>query len=101
MPSYSRKVQVPGKTSQELYDKISQDIDRFLEKASLGKCDIRRDPGTKQVEVKHSMFSATLICTEGTIELNAKLSLLAAPFRSKLDQGIDKWLSKAFNIGST
>ena len=30
MPSYSRTVQLPGKSSQELYDKVSQDIDRFM-----------------------------------------------------------------------
>lgn len=98
MPSYSRSVKIPGKSSQELYDKISQDIDRFMQKASIGKYDVERDPAAKQVHLKASMLTATLICREGELALDAKLSLLAAPFRSKIDEGIDRWLSKTFNI---
>jgi hypothetical protein len=98
MPSYSRKVQVPGKTSQELYDKVAVDIDRFMEKASVGKFEITRDPANKQVHIKSSMVNGTLFCTEGNLELDAKLSLLAMPFKSKLDEGIDKWISKAFGL---
>jgi len=98
MPSYSREVKIPGKSSQELYDTVSAQIERFLEKASLGKFDIERDPERKQVSVKVSMATATLVCQEGVLRLDAKLSLLAAPFRSKLDEGIDKWLAKTFNL---
>ncbi len=97
MPSYSRKVPLAGKSAQELYDKVSGDIDRFLAKASIpGKSEVSRDPAAKTVTVTGSLFSATLVCMEGCLELQAKLSLMAAPFRGKLDEGIDKWLSKAF-----
>ena len=98
MPSYSRRVQIPGKTSQELYDKVSTEINRFLEKASVGKFDLDRDPAAKKVHVKSSMFTATLTCEEGALDLDAKLSLLAAPFRSKIDEGINRWISKTFNV---
>lgn len=98
MPSYTRKVQVPGKTAQELYDKVASDIDRFMEKASIGKFDIERDPARKEVTMKSSMATAKLICQDGFLELDAKLSMFAAPFRSKIDEGIDKWLAKAFNL---
>jgi hypothetical protein len=97
MPSYSKKVQVPGKNAQELYDKVATDIDRFMEKASVGKFEIERDPGKKQVHVKSSMVTGTLFCTDGALQLDAKLSLLAAPFKSKLDEGIDRWISKTFS----
>lgn len=97
MPSYSRKVSVAGKSAQELYDKVSSDIDRFMQKAQVGKFDIERRPDRKEVEVKSSMFSAVLQCRDGSLELNGKLSLLAAPFKSKIDEGIDKWLAKAFS----
>lgn len=98
MPSYSRKVQIPGKSSQELYDKVASDIDRFLEKAGVGKVDVERDAGKKEVRIKSSMVSATLACGEGSIGVDAKLSLLAAPFKSKIDDGITRWLSKTFNV---
>jgi hypothetical protein len=98
MPSYSKKVQIPGKSSQELYDKVSVDIDRFLEKAGIGKVEVERKAGSKQVLIKSSMVTATLSCVDGAIDLDAKLSLLAAPFKSKIDEGISRWLSKAFNI---
>jgi hypothetical protein len=101
MPSYSRTVKVPGKSAQELYDKVAGDIERFLSKGSLpGSLDIDRDPERKQVHVKHSMVTATLLCADGQLQLDAKLSLLATPFRSKLDEGIDRWLEKALNIKS-
>ena len=97
MPSYSRKVQIPGKTSQELYDKVSADIERFLEKVGMGKFEVTRDAPKKQLQIKSSMFSATLACQEAAINLDAKLSLLATPFRSKIDEGIDRWIDKTFN----
>ena len=97
MPSYSRKVDLPGRTAQDLYDKVSSSIERFMEKASIGKFEVDRDPAAKKVNLKSSMFSATLACTDGAISMDAKLSLLATPFRSKIDDGIDKWLAKTFN----
>lgn len=96
MPSYTRKVGVSGKSAQELYDKLASEIERFIEKASIGKCDIDRNPQSRVVSLKSSMFSATLRCEEGEIVLDAKLSLLAAPFRSKIDEGIDKWVARTF-----
>jgi protein involved in ribonucleotide reduction len=100
MPSYSRTVQIPGKSSQELYDKVSGDIDRFMEKAGVGKVEIERNAAKKQLNIKSSMFSATLSCLEGSIGLDGKLSLLATPFKSKIDEGINRWLSKTFNISA-
>jgi hypothetical protein len=100
MPSYSRKVQIPGKKSQELYDKLSADIERFMEKASIGKTEISRDPAKKQISVKSSMFSATLTCADAEMSLDAKLGLLAMPFRSKIDDAIDRWLAKTFTMKS-
>jgi hypothetical protein len=97
MPSYSRKVQIPGKSSQVLYDKVSADIDRFLEKTGMGKFEVTRDAAKKQLQIKSSMFSATLTCQEAAIDLDAKLSLLATPFRSKIDDGIDRWIAKTFS----
>lgn len=96
MPSYSRTIQIQGRSSQELYDRVAGDIEKFLSKVPLGKLEINKDVGSKTVKVKSSMAEAELICKEGEICLNAKLSLLAAPFRSKLDDGIDQWLAKTF-----
>ncbi len=98
MPSYSRKVEIKGKSAQELYDKVAGDIDRFVSKIPMGKFDIDRNASAKTVDVKSSMATASLVCKEGCIELNVKLGLMAAPFRGKLDEGINKWLSKTFGI---
>jgi hypothetical protein len=96
MPSFSRTVQISGKTSQQLYDRISTEIDRFLEKTPIGKYDLELDPEKKTVRFKSSMASASLICGEGKIDLDVKLSLLASAFKSKLDEGIDRWIAKTF-----
>jgi len=98
MPSYTREVKVPGRSAQELFDKISAGIDRFMEKAAVGKFEIERKPEARTVAVKSSMFSATLLCQEGCVRLDGKLSLMAVPFRAKIDEGIDKWVSKTFGV---
>jgi hypothetical protein len=97
MPSYSRKVQIPGKTAQQLYETVASHIDRFVDKAPA-KFEIERDAERREVRLNSSMATATLVCREGEMEVEAKLSLFAAPFRSKIDEGINKWLSKTFNI---
>jgi hypothetical protein len=98
MPSYAKKVPVPGKTSQELYDRVSTDIDHFLGKIGVGKVEVERDPGKKQVTIKSSMVTATLTCLDGLIDVDGKLSMFAAPFKGKIDEGIGKWIAKTFNI---
>ncbi len=98
MPSYQRQVEIPGRSSQELYDCISKDIEKFLSKSPIGKFDVERDPGKKELRIKGNIFSATLICLEAKMQLNAQLSLMAMPFKSKLDDGINHWLSKTFNL---
>ena len=100
MASYSREVSVPGKSAQELYDRVSADLERMLEKVSMGKFDVSRDAPNRSLSFKGSMLSATLTCAEGKIKLDAKLSLLASPFKSKIDEGIDRWLMKTFNLKS-
>ena len=96
MASYSRRIEIPGKSAQELFDKISGDIERFLTKSPIGKADVKRDPDKREVSITSSMFSANLICHDGAVEVSAKLSLFAAPFKSKIDDGIEKWLAKSF-----
>ena len=98
MPSYSRRVKIPNKSSQELYDKVTEGLDHFLSKASLGSYEILRNPEKKEFQVKSSLFSAKLTCLEAEMALDAQLSLLATPFRSKLDDAIDRWLAKTFDL---
>jgi hypothetical protein len=98
MATYSREVEIKGKSAQELYDKVSADIEKFLAKSSLGGAEIDRDESRKEVRVKSSMFSATLACLEGKIRFDAKLGLIASAFRGKLDEGINKWLAKTFSL---
>ncbi|MEO5971628.1 MAG: polyhydroxyalkanoic acid system family protein [Bdellovibrionia bacterium] len=98
MPSYSRRVQVPGKNSKELFDAVSGGIDRFIEKASIGKFDIEKDAEKKEVRLKGSMFKGAITCSEADIVVSGQLSLLATPFKSKLDEGITRWLAKTFNL---
>jgi hypothetical protein len=100
MPSYSRRVQVPGRNSKELYDAVAGGVERFIEKASIWKFEIEKDPIKKEVRLKGSMFKGAIICSETDIEMTGQLSLLAAPFKSKLDEGITRWISKTFNLTS-
>lgn len=97
MPKYQREVKISGKSSTELYQAVSNDIERFLSKVPLGNFQIDRVEAEKIVRVESKSFSAKLVCQDEKILLDVKLGLLVAPFRSKLDEGIDKWLSKTFS----
>lgn len=96
MPSYTKKVEIPGKTADQLYEVVSQEIEKFLGKLSVGKLDVSHDPGARSVSAKSSMFTAKLTCEDDALRLDAQLSLFAAPFRSKIDEGIDRWVAKTF-----
>jgi hypothetical protein len=98
MPSYSRHVQVPGKSAQELFEKVAAGIDRFIEKASMGTFEIEKDATQKEVRLKGSLFQGVIQCRDAEISVSGQLSFLAKPFQSQLDSGISRWLAKTFQI---
>lgn len=87
-----------------MFEKVAADIDHFVGKGGLGShalaksVEINRDASAKRVSVKSTFATAVLICQEGEMVLEAKLSLMALPFRSKIDESIDRWLEKTFQI---
>ena len=99
MPSYSKLFKIPGASSQKIYDLVSEQLESFLNKASLGSVQVSRNPALKQVQFESKYASGTLICGESELSLQAKLSLMAMPFKSKIDDGIDQWLGKIFPKG--
>lgn len=94
MPSFSRTIDLKGKKQDELYQIVSTEIEKFLSKIPLGNIDIDKDASQKSVSVKSKMFSGTIQCFDEKISIDVKLSLMAAPFKSKLDDGITRWLEK-------
>jgi len=97
MPAYSKTVKLPGRSAQDLYETVSKNIDEMVESWGVsGKMELSRDPGGRRLFLKSSLVSATLTCSEEQMVLDAKLSLLAAPFRSKIDEQIDRWVAKNF-----
>jgi hypothetical protein len=96
MPSYSKKVNVPGKSAQELYEKISHDIAQMVAKWGLPNAKLSHEPAKRQILLKAPMVDATLSCLDGELRLDAQLGLLALPFRSKIDEQVDRWVSRNF-----
>ena len=98
MASYKRTIPIPGKSAAEIYDRISKAIGKFQEKdtGKFGKFDITTDAKTKAVKLESSHVTARLFCQDGEVLLEGKLSFLASAFRSKIDNGIDEWVNKAF-----
>lgn len=96
MASYSKTFPVPGKLADAIYNSVANDIDRFLSKSPIGNYEIKRDDVTKQVSFKSSMASGTLAAQDGLLKIDISLSLLATPFKSKIEDGVTKWLTKAF-----
>ncbi|MEN9723784.1 MAG: hypothetical protein RJB38_1770 [Pseudomonadota bacterium] len=97
MPAYSKTVKIPGQSAQSLYERVSTDIDQLVERWGMThRMDLIRDPSGRQVTLKSAMVTATLRCSEECLVLDAQLSLLAAPFRGKIDEQIDRWVKKNF-----
>lgn len=96
MPSYSKQVSVPGKSAQDIYRKVGAELRGFLEKTPIGKYELRQDDAKKSFSIDSGMFKAMLHCEDGKIRLEGSLSLLASPFKGKLDEGIERWVAKTF-----
>lgn len=85
--------------ADSIYASVSKDIDRFLSKSPIGNYEIKRDDASKKVAFKSSMASGTLAAKDGQLQVDISLSLIATPFKSKIDEGVTKWLAKAFANG--
>jgi hypothetical protein len=94
MPAYKKKITVKDRTASEIYKIIAGDIENFLKKMGLSDFKITKIASKKQIELESKMFSAVLTAKDGEIHLDGKLSLLAMPFQSKIDEGIDRWIQK-------
>lgn len=98
MPSFSKKFKIPGKLSGVIYSAVANDIERFLGKTPLTNVTVERDEAAKKVSFKSSMASGTLAAKDDELQVDVSLSLLATPFKGKIDEGITKWLNKAFGL---
>jgi hypothetical protein len=96
MASFSKSFPVPGKMADAIYTSVANDIDRFLSKSPIGNYDVKRNESAKEVAFKSSMASGTLTAKDGQLQVEISLSLLATPFKSKIEEGVTKWLAKAF-----
>lgn len=97
MPKYKKNIKLKDKNSDEIFVKIKQELHRFLDKTPIGPYELKSDETSKLITVESKMFSAELFCKNNEIELEVNLSLFAAPFKSKLDEGIEKWVAKVFS----
>jgi len=96
MASFTKKFPVTGKSADAIYSSISNGIEHFLSKTPIGNCTIERNDALKQVSFKASMASGSLAALDGELKVDISLSLLASAFKSKIDEGITKWLGKTF-----
>ena len=100
MPSYRKVAELPGKSAADLYKKVSEGLTGL--EATLqsvpGGADARteHDASAHKVTIFSKFINATLVCHEGRIELNGALSWIAMPFKSKIDEVLDRWLKKTF-----
>lgn len=94
MPKFERDIQLPGKSADELYQKTSSGLDHFLGKLNLGHFDLVKDDQKRSISLNSKVATAHLTCKEEKIELKIELSWMAAPFKAKIEQAIDRWLEK-------
>ena len=96
MASFSKTFPVPGKMADSIYTSVTTDIDRFLSKSPIGSYEVKRNDAAKEVAFKSSMASGTLSAKDEQLQVEISLSFLATPFKSKIEEGVTKWLAKTF-----
>jgi hypothetical protein len=68
----------------------------MIAKWGLPNAKLTHDPAKKEIRLKAPMVEAVLSCTDGQLNLEAQLGLLAMPFRSKIDEQVNKWVNRNF-----
>lgn len=98
MAKFTKSFNIPGKNGQMIYQAISENIEKFLSKTPIGEHELKKDDAKKEISFKASMASGTIRAQDDGVHVDISLSLLATPFKGKLEEGINKWLSKTFGI---
>jgi hypothetical protein len=99
MSNYSKRIRVPGKSVDELYSRAAKGVEKILSQVGSGY-DVVRDEERHTMELNSKWVKAFLKVQNEEIVLDAKLSFLARPFKSKIDGWIAGWAEKEFGIKS-
>lgn len=94
MPAWNRTFALPGVTADRSYARARSDIAGLLERAKLGHFDLQEDPAAKKIRFDSKLASATLHCRDGEVEIDAKLSLVAFPFRGQIEKVLENWAAE-------
>jgi hypothetical protein len=106
MPSYQRQVSVPGHSAEQIYDLLLSKSEALIQKVNekfgsvIGTLDWSRDASTKTFQLKAKLFSVEIQCLDSRVQCQGQMSFLAVPLKSKIDEGIDRWIQKTFNLPS-
>lgn len=98
MAKLKKTFSVPGFDADSIYEKMIKDIDKWKtsNEAMLGKIEIQNDPSHNKLSFTSKWVSAHLFCEDNVITIEAELGLFAMPFKSKVEEGIAKWIQKSF-----
>lgn len=101
MPAFKKTISVPGLKKDEIYARVKTEVGRAQEKLKdstnpLAKFDVNFRDEICEVGVKAKLFSGSLTFRDGQVEATFDLSILATPFRSQIDEQIDRWVTRAF-----
>ena len=95
MPKLHKRIEIPGQSARDLFARIRSEMEQSLARAGVDGAKLSLRESECVVEVSHAMIAGTIRCHEGAIEVDAKLSLLATPFRSKIEGWFEAWGKKA------
>ncbi len=96
MPKFAKEVFIKGQSVDVLYERVVNDLSKFLNKTAFGHAELFRDDAQKILHFKASMAEGEISCHEGRIRVDAKISLFTVPFKSKIDETIDHWVESTF-----
>lgn len=99
--NYSKVVALPGKDANQIYSQCTSGIDKLQEKFQTSSpiaFEIIKNPAQKTIDLKSSWVSANLKVEAGKATLTAKISFLALPFKAKIEENLDRWIQKTFQV---
>jgi hypothetical protein len=98
MPKYSKTFSLPGVSAEVSFTKILKEAETWKTslESMLGAVEIASEQAKKELSFSSKWVKASLICKEDAVQVDAELSMFAMPFKSKVDEGIERWIKKSF-----
>ncbi len=92
MAAIQKTITLTGRSAAEIYELLARDLETWSKHSALPGIKIEPHPQEQTVRLQSQWVNANFRCFDGQIQVQAELSWMARPFRSKIEAQLDKWV---------